>query len=691
VTILPQTNFHFSGWKMTTKIKKILIANRGEIACRVIKTARRMGIKTVAVYSDADKNALHVEMADEAIHIGPPPANQSYIVMEKILDAVKQSGADAVHPGYGFLSENSAFAKKLEKMKVAFIGPNVRAIEAMGDKITSKKLAAEAGVSTVPGHMGLIEDAEHAVKIANKVGYPVMIKASAGGGGKGMRIAWNDEEAREGFQSSKNEAASSFGDDRIFIEKFIEQPRHIEIQVLGDKHGNIIYLGERECSIQRRNQKVIEEAPSSFLDEKTRAAMGAESVALSKAVDYDSAGTVEFIVDKDRNFYFLEMNTRLQVEHPVTEMITGIDLVEQMIVSADGKKLSIKQEDVKLNGWAIESRIYAEDPYRNFLPSIGRLTRYRPPAEGKMANGTVVRNDTGVYEGGEISMYYDPMIAKLCTWAEDRTAAIVAMRSALDTFEIKAIGHNIPFLSAVMDHDRFERGDLTTAYIADEFPDGFQGAELNPGHARKIACLCALMHEKAAHRDSNASGVLAGHARKIGTEWVVEVGDNQYEINTETTDGPSLVTSTDGTDKAAIDLEISHGWNPGNPVVRALVDNQEFNFSVAPHPEGYCVQYRGADVEVKVRTARAAALATIMPEKIAPDTSQYLLCPMPGVIVSVMVAEGDEVQDGQALAVVEAMKMENTLRAEKKAVIKKINCGPGDNLAVDEVILEFEK
>lgn len=675
---------------MTNKIKKILIANRGEIACRVIKTARKMGIKTVAVYSDADKNALHVEMADEAIHIGPSPANQSYIVMDKILGAIKESGADAVHPGYGFLSENSEFAKKLEKMKVVFIGPNTVAIEAMGDKITSKKLADEAGISTVPGHMGLIEDAEHAVKISNKVGYPVMIKASAGGGGKGMRIAWNDQEAREGFQSSKNEAAASFGDDRIFIEKFIEQPRHIEIQVLGDKHGNIIYLGERECSIQRRNQKVIEEAPSSFLDKKTRKAMGAESVALAKVVDYDSAGTVEFIVDKDRNFYFLEMNTRLQVEHPITEMITGVDLVEQMIRSADGEKLNIKQTDVKLNGWAMESRIYAEDPYQNFLPSIGRLSRYRPPAEGKTPEGAIVRNDTGVYEGGEISMYYDPMIAKLCTWGADRTEAIKAMRAALDTFEIKGVGQNIPFLATVMEHDRFERGDITTAYIAEEFPDGFQGADLNPGHARKIACICALMHEKSARRNATGSGILSGHERKVGTEWVIEIGEKHYEVKTEKTNGLSHVTSTDETDKAAIELEISHGWNPGEQAVGALVDNMPFNFTVAPIPEGYGVQYRGADVEVKVRTALAAKLAVIMPEKIIPDTSQYLLCPMPGVIVSILVKEGEEVQDGQALAVVEAMKMENTLRAEKKAVIKQIDAGPGDNLAVDEVIMEYD-
>jgi len=436
-------------------IKKILIANRGEIACRVIKTARKMGIKTVAVYSDADRNALHVEMADEAVHLGPPAVNQSYLVMDKIIQAIEDTGADAVHPGYGFLSENPEFAKLLAKKKITFIGPNPHAIVSMGDKITSKKLAKEAGVSCVPGHMGLIEDAEEAVKISQQVGYPVMIKASAGGGGKGMRIAYTDEEAREGFQSSKNEAANSFGDDRIFIEKFVEQPRHIEIQVLGDKHGNVIYLGERECSIQRRNQKVIEEAPSPFLDEETRAAMGAESVALAKAVDYDSAGTVEFIVDKDKNFYFLEMNTRLQVEHPVTELITGVDLVEQMIRSANGEKLNMTQDDVTLTGWALESRIYAEDPFRNFLPSIGRLTRYRPPAEGVKESGAIIRNDTGVFEGGEISMFYDPMIAKLCTWGEDRGIALNTMREALDLFELDGIGHNIPTRGH---HHRLYRG-----------------------------------------------------------------------------------------------------------------------------------------------------------------------------------------------------------------------------------------
>ncbi len=671
-------------------IKKILIANRGEIACRVIKTAKLMDISTVAVYSDADRNALHVSMADEAVHIGAAAASESYLDMDKIFAAIKETGADAVHPGYGFLSENKSFCEKLKAGGIIFIGPNVRAIEAMGDKIASKELALKAGVSCVPGHMGLIADADEAVKIANKVGYPVMIKASAGGGGKGMRIAYTDEEAREGFQSSKNEAKSAFGDDRIFIEKFIESPRHIEIQVLGDKHGNIIHLNERECSIQRRNQKVIEEAPSPFLDAATREAMGAEAIALAKIVDYDSAGTVEFIVDKDRNFYFLEMNTRLQVEHPVTELITGIDLVEQMIRVASGEKLKLEQKDIGINGWALESRIYAEDPYRNFLPSIGRLTRYRPPAEGKTADGAIVRNDTGVYEGGEISMYYDPMIAKLCTWGSDRGIATKAMKRALDNFEISGVGHNIPFLSAVYEHDRFMRGDLTTNYIAEEFAGGFDGHPLNPGHARAIASCCTLMAQFVARRAATASGILPGHARAVPTHCMVDVGERTYDITTEKTNGLYLVTSTEqGNDKAAIELEISSSWTPGQPLVRAVIDNKDFTFAARPIPQGYLVYYRGSTVEVNVRTPAHAELVRLMPEKIEPDTSNLLLCPMPGVVVSVLVKEGDEVQDGQALAVVEAMKMENTLRAEKKAVVSKINATAGDNLAVDAVIMEF--
>jgi propionyl-CoA carboxylase alpha chain len=539
--------------------------------------------------------------------------------------------------------------------------------------------------------MGLIEDADDAVKISRKVGYPVMIKASAGGGGKGMRIAWNDEEAREGFAASKNEAANSFGDDRIFIEKFVTSPRHIEIQVLGDKHGNIIYLGERECSIQRRNQKVIEEAPTPFRDEATRAAMGAASGALAKAVDYDSAGTVEFIVDGDRNFYFLEMNTRLQVEHPVTELITGVDLVEQMIRSAQGEKLSMTQDDVKLTGWALESRIYAEDPFRNFLPSIGRLTRYRPPVEGKRENGAIVRNDTGVFEGGEISMFYDPMIAKLCTWGPDRGVALDAMRDALDVFELEGIGHNIPFLQAVYDHDRFIRGDITTGFIAEEYPDGFTGAEPNAGVMRKLAAVCALMHDVSEHRSAQISGSLPNHTRHIPDMWSVQIGNGHYRADIRGEAGLRTIIMDDDSDKAAIEMEVLINWLPGQSLVRALIDNKPVNFHAAPRPEGYYVRHRGCAFNVKVRTPEAGQLAGHMPIKVAPDTSNLLLCPMPGVIVKVMVAVGDIVEDGQALAVVEAMKMENTLRAENRARVSVIKAAAGDNLAVDAVIMEFEK
>ena len=666
--------------------KKILIANRGEIACRVIRTARDMGIATVAVYSDADRDALHVKMADEAIHIGPPPANQSYIVIPKIMDAIRQSGAEAVHPGYGFLSERAEFAEALEAEGVAFIGPPVGAIQAMGDKITSKKLAAEAGVSTVPGYMGLIGDADEAVKIASEIGYPVMIKASAGGGGKGMRIAWNDTETREGFQSSKNEAKSSFGDDRIFIEKFVTSPRHIEIQVLGDKHGNCIYLGERECSIQRRNQKVIEEAPSPFLDEKTRAAMGEQAVALAKAVDYCSAGTVEFIVDADRNFYFLEMNTRLQVEHPVTELITGIDLVEQMIRVADGEKLSIAQGDVKLDGWAIESRLYAEDPYRNFLPSIGRLTRYAPPPQGKQENGVTVRNDTGVYEGGEISMFYDPMIAKLCTHAPDRSQAIAAMAEALDEFEVEGIGHNLPFLSAVMEHSRFQKGRLTTGFIAEEWPDGFSGVRLSKKTCEALASVAAACNFVYQQRATRISGVLEHHRRVVSKDWMVTLDGHEFPLAIQR-EGEALQITHVGAKPVVVDLG---GWRPGSNLIRARIGRSAFTVKIERKAQGFRLRYRGADYRVFCRTPREAELARLMPEKKAADTSKMLLCPMPGLVVSINVAEGDEVQEGQPLATVEAMKMENILRAERKTKVTKINAKPGDSLAVDDVIMEFE-
>ena len=679
--------------------QKLLIANRGEIACRVIKTARKMGISTVAIYSDADAQALHVQMADEAIHIGPPPANQSYIVIEKVMDAIAASGAQAVHPGYGFLSENSKFAEALQTAGVAFVGPPVGAIEKMGDKITSKKIAQEAGVSTVPGYMGLIEDADQAVRISNDIGYPVMLKASAGGGGKGMRIAWNDEDAREGFQSSKNEAANSFGDDRIFIEKFVTQPRHIEIQVLCDSHGNGIYLGERECPIQRRNQKVVEEAPSPFLDEATRRAMGEQAVALAQAVDYSSAGTVEFIVDSDKNFYFLEMNTRLQVEHPVTELITGVDLVEQMIRVAAGEKLSLRQSDVTLNGWAIENRLYAEDPYRGFLPSIGRLTRYRPPAEvasgplletgkwhGDAASGaTAVRNDTGVYEGGEISMYYDPMIAKLCTWGPDRATATEAMRTALDSFEVEGIGHNLPFLSAVMDHPKFISGNMTTAFIAEEYPDGFEGVTLAGNDIRRIAAACSAMHRVAEIRRTRVSGRMDNHERKVGIDWNVALQGHSFDVKISADHDGSTVTFSDG---AA--LRVTGDWTPGDQLALMTVDDARLVLKVGKISGGFRIRTRGADLRVHVRTLRQAELARLMPEKVAPDTSKMLLCPMPGLIVKLDVSEGDEVQEGQALCTVEAMKMENILRAEKKGVVSRINAGAGDSLAVDDVIMEFE-
>ena len=665
--------------------KKILIANRGEIACRVIKTAQKLGIATVAVYSDADRDALHVKMADEAVHIGPPPSSQSYIVIGKILEAVRQTGADAVHPGYGFLSENANFAEALRAEGAAFIGPPPVAIEAMGDKITSKKIAAGAGVSTVPGHMGLIADADEAVRISASIGYPVMIKASAGGGGKGMRIAWNDAEAREGFQSSKNEAKSSFGDDRIFIEKFVTQPRHIEIQVLGDQHGNLIYLGERECSIQRRNQKVIEEAPSPFLDAATRKAMGEQAVALSKAVGYFSVGTVEFIVDQDKKFYFLEMNTRLQVEHPVTELITGIDLVEEMIRVAAGEKLRITQDEVKLDGWAVESRLYAEDPYRDFLPSIGRLTRYRPPVEGTRADGTVVRNDTGVFEGGEISMYYDPMIAKLCTWAPDRTAAIKAMGRALDDFEVEGIGHNLPFLSAVMDHPRFRDGRLTTAFIAEEYPDGFSGVSPSEADARTLAAVAALINLRIQERAGRISGTLANHLRKVGTDWVVTLGGFTFSLRCEEGAENVLVDFHDGFSLAA-----SSDWLPGCQHAAFVVAGSPLGIKTAPSGTGWRLRWRGMDVVAHVRTPRVAELARLMPVKLPPDTSKMLLCPMPGVITAVVVKEGEQVEAGQALATVEAMKMENVLRAERRATVRRIATEAGASLAVDELIMEFE-
>ncbi|MES0056645.1 MULTISPECIES: acetyl/propionyl/methylcrotonyl-CoA carboxylase subunit alpha [unclassified Mesorhizobium] len=665
--------------------KKILIANRGEIACRVIKTARRLGIATVAVYSDADRDALHVRQADEAVHIGPAASAQSYLSIANILDAVVATGADAVHPGYGFLSENSNFADGLKAKGVAFIGPSPVAIEAMGDKITSKKIAASAGVSTVPGHMGLIEDAEEAVRISAEIGFPVMIKASAGGGGKGMRIAWNDVEAREGFQSSRNEAKNAFGDDRIFIEKFVTEPRHIEIQVLGDQYGKIVYLGERECSIQRRNQKIIEEAPSPFIDEATRHAMGKQAIALAQAVGYHSAGTVEFIADRDRNFYFLEMNTRLQVEHPVTELVTGIDLVEEMIRVAAGENLRFGQDDVRLNGWAIESRLYAEDPYRNFLPSIGRLTRYRPPTEGARADGSLIRNDTGVVEGSEISMHYDPIIAKLCAWAPDRLGAINAMGAALDDFEMEGIGNNLPFLSAVMDHPRFREGRLSTAFIAEEFPDGFADVIPTDGHERMLAAVATHINWKLQHRNVLISGAMDNHRRKVSSDWVVTLGDHAFPVAVCNQEDATAVSFDAGST-----LAVASDWLPGQPLAHFQIGDERMSIKTSPSGTGYRLRWRGMDVVAHVRSPPIADLARLMPKKQPPDTSKLLLCPMPGVVTAIAVSEGESVEAGQVVAVVEAMKMENVLRAERRAVVKRIAAKAGASLAVDEPILEFE-
>ncbi|MBU1174833.1 MAG: acetyl/propionyl/methylcrotonyl-CoA carboxylase subunit alpha [Alphaproteobacteria bacterium] len=675
--------------------KKILIANRGEIACRVIKTARKMGIRTVAVYSDADREALHVRMADEKVNIGAGPANQSYLLADRIIAACKQTGAEAVHPGYGFLSENAGFCARLNQAGIVFIGPPVKAIEAMGDKITSKKIAAAAGVSTVPGSMGLIADADEAVKIAGEVGYPVMIKASAGGGGKGMRVAWNDGEAREGFERSKSEAASAFGDDHIFIEKFVTNPRHIEIQVLGDGHGNAIYLGERECSIQRRNQKVIEEAPSPFLDDKTRKAMGAEAVALARAVGYTSAGTVEFIVDDKKHFYFLEMNTRLQVEHPVTELITGLDLVELMLRVAAGEKLPLTQDEVKLDGWAIESRLYAEDPYRNFLPSVGRLVRYRPPEEGE-DNGIIIRNDTGVFEGGEISTFYDPMIAKLCTWAETREKAINAMEEALDSFEVEGVGHNLPFLSAVMGQARFREGRLTTGYIAEEFPDGFSGAELSDERRRELLAAAVVLHVQTEHfrtapNERDTSLLPSAHETPFVSslrDMAVICGtcNEKVSVRAEHTANAVFVTFSDGQI-----IGLAPYWKPGETVASLyrVEGTGRLRVKVDAITGGFRLRHGGADLNMRVVTPRTAELMKIMPVKLPPDLSKYLLCPMPGQIVRLEVTEGQVVEAGQVLVIVEAMKMENVLRAEKRARIEKLNVAVGSVLAVDEVILEF--
>ncbi|MBS0449720.1 MAG: acetyl-CoA carboxylase biotin carboxylase subunit [Proteobacteria bacterium] len=679
--------------------KKILIANRGEIACRVIATARKMGIKTVAVYSDADKEARHVELADEAVHIGAAPSRESYLQADRIIAACKATGAEAVHPGYGFLSENEAFAKKVEEEGIAFIGPKHYSIAAMGDKIASKKLANEAKVNTIPGWNDAIESAERAVEIAKDIGYPVMIKASAGGGGKGLRVAFNDKEALEGFTACQNEARNSFGDDRIFIEKFVEQPRHIEIQVLGDSHGNVVYLNERECSIQRRHQKVIEEAPSPFISDETRKAMGEQAVALAKAVKYQSAGTVEFVVGKNQDFYFLEMNTRLQVEHPVTECITGLDLVELMIRVAAGEKLPIAQADVKRNGWSIECRINAEDPFRNFLPSTGRLVKFQPPKADMFAADTAhlggVRVDTGVYDGGEIPMYYDSMIAKLIVHGKDRNDAIAKMREALNGFVIRGVSSNIPFQAALLAHPKFVSGDFNTGFIAEHYAKGFHAEDVPHSRPDFLLALAAFMHRRFRARASGISGQLEGHGVKIGEKFVVVTVDaqgKQHHTDVSVTDfengtGSSAITLNGKTYRMSSDASL------GAVVVSGLVDGEPFTAQVergaGKNPLALRVAHNGTQVEATVLSPLGASLMKLMPYKAPPDLSKYLMSPMPGLLVEVSVQPGQQVQAGEKLAVIEAMKMENVLFAARDGVVGKVSAGKGESLSVDQVILEF--
>ncbi len=662
---------------------KILIANRGEIAVRIIKTARRMGIKTVVVYSEADADSLAVEMADETVFIGPAPANQSYLVADKIIAACKETGAEAVHPGFGFLSEKAEFAQRCADEGIVFIGPNPHAIEAMGDKIASKKFAAAAGVSCVPGHIGEIDDTAHAIRISEEIGYPVMIKASAGGGGKGIRVAWNQKDVEEGFPAVRAEAKGAFGDDRIFIEKFIVDPRHIEIQVLGDKHGHVVHLFERECSIQRRNQKVIEEAPSPLLDPETRAAMGAQAVALAKAVNYDSAGTVEFVAGQDKSFFFLEMNTRLQVEHPVTELITGLDLVEQMLRSAAGEVMAFGQDDLKINGWAVESRIYAEDPYRKFLPSIGRLVRYDPPAEGDQGLYTV-RNDAGVREGDEISMYYDPMISKLCSWAPTRAEAVAGMGRALEDFHIEGLGHNVPFLAAVMDQERFKSGKLATNYIPQQFPDGFNGTEPTDFQTDVMTAVAASMHRTLAARARMTGAGLAGPLTR--TEWIVGVGKANRRVNLSELDGGLSVGLPD--EGRSLKLE-TVAWRPGKATYKGVLDGTPFTVQVEPAAEGFVIRHRAAKCKVRVMTPLSAELHARIPEKQAADTSKLVISPMPGLVVTMDVAEGQTVREGEIVCVIEAMKMQNIIRAEREGVVKTVGAKSGDSVAADEVLVEF--
>ncbi len=680
-------------------LQKILIANRGEIACRIIKTARRMGIATVAVYSDADRDARHVAETDEAVHIGDAVAAESYLNISAIIEACKQTGAQAVHPGYGFLSENASFARRLEQAGIIFIGPGADAIEAMGDKIASKLLAQKAGVNIIPGHLEVVADASEASRIAEEIGYPVMIKASAGGGGKGMRVATNRDEAKTGFARASSEALSSFGDGRIFIEKYIEQPRHIEIQIIADSHGNVVTLNERECSIQRRHQKVIEEAPSSFIDEKTRAAMSEQAVALAKAVDYQSAGTVEFIVDANRKFYFLEMNTRLQVEHAVTEMITGLDLVELMIRVAAGEKLPIKQSDVKINGWSMEARIYAENPFRNFLPSSGRLSKYQPPLESKY-----LRVDSGVKEGAEILMFYDPMIAKVISWGETREQAITNMQTALDQYYIRGVETNLPFVCAIMRHSRFQAGEFTTNFIAEEYPDGFSPPESGE-HARiNLICVMTALHYRLTNRAATVSSQVPGYGRNVETSWVVVIGQHNYQTDIEIASTEIASTKTNGQDEngksnlsfSRINFNgqsylVEDDWQPAQAIYSGLVNGQQIHLQIEKNGYGYDVTQAGNLKTIYVLTQRTAELNEKMPVKQHADQSRFLLSPMPGLLVSLGVKQGQTVKAGEELAVIEAMKMENSLRTDHDGVVAKVLVEAGVTLEVDQAILEFEQ
>jgi len=659
--------------------KKILIANRGEIACRVIKTARKMGIATVAVYSEADKDAMHVEMADEAVCIGPPPSKESYLSIDKIIAACKETGAEAVHPGYGFLSENPEFARRLEESGVIFIGPKHHSMAAMGDKIASKKLALEAKVNTIPGHNAAIDTPEQAVDIAKGIGYPVMIKASAGGGGKGLRVAYNDKEAHEGFAACKTEAKNAFGDDRIFVEKFVEEPRHIEIQLIGDAHGNTIYLHERECSLQRRHQKVIEEAPSSFIDPVTRKAMGEQAVALAKAVNYQSAGTVEFVVGKDKSFYFLEMNTRLQVEHPVTELITGLDLVELMIRVAAGEKLPFTQAQVKLDGWAMECRINAEDPFRGFLPSTGRLVKYMPPPE---VHG--VRVDTGVYEGGEISMFYDSMIAKLIVHAATRDQAIARMRDALNQFVIRGVASNIAFQAALMQNPRFLSGDFNTGLIAEQYPKGFNAADVPHDDPAMLVAVAAAIHRQYLARNATITGQMPGHEFTPGADFVVLMGTSQYRAAVLKAEGGWDVSF--GGER----FELRSDWQFGDPLYVGTLNGQSICMQVERRGLVYRLFHWGVQADMQVMSGRTAELRALMPVKAAPDMSKFLLSPMPGLLTQIAVTVGQEVKAGEILAKIEAMKMENVLKAERDCVVEKLLATPGESLAVDQAIIAFK-